>query len=120
MIEYPVLVLHNVVSSSSCIEFVKISAGMGFKTVAITQAQGSAAQRGLPAAQKIAMQNNINFFSLNNLDDIKELLKPDLMILVAPPPYGKKILIMILLKHSKIKDGSQYLEVMILVLVAKT
>lgn len=90
MIEYPVLVLHNVVSSSSCIEFVKISAGMGFKTVAITQAQGSAAQRGLPAAQKIAMQNNINFFSLNSLDDIKELLKPDLMILVAPPPYGKK------------------------------
>jgi SpoU rRNA methylase family enzyme len=81
MIEYPVLVLHNVVSSSSCIEFVKISAGMGFKTVAITQAQGSAAQRGLPAAQKIAMQNNINFFSLNNLDDIKELLKPDLIIL---------------------------------------
>lgn len=89
-IDYPIIVLHNVSSSKSCTEFVRIAGGMGFKTVAITHAQGSAAQRGLPAAQKLAMQLNINFFSLANIDDVTELLQPDTMIVVAPPPYGKK------------------------------
>jgi len=89
-IEYPIVVLHNVASSKTCSEFVKIAAGMGFKTLAITHAQGSAAQRGLPAAQKQAMQNDINFFSLSTVDDIIELLQPETLIVVAPPPYGKK------------------------------
>jgi len=89
-VEYPIVVLHNVASSKTCAEFVKIAAGMGFKTLAITHAQGSAAQRGLPAAQKLAMQHDINFFSLSTIDDIVELLQPDTMIVVAPPPYGKK------------------------------
>lgn len=87
--KFPIIVLHNVVSAKICTEFVKIAAGMGFKTLIITHAQGSAAQRGLPAAQKIAMQNDINFLSLANLDDIKELIQPELMLVVAPPPYGK-------------------------------
>lgn len=89
-VKYPIVVLHNVASSKSCSEFVKIAAGMGFKTLAITHAQGSAAQRGLPAAQKLAMQNDINFFSLSTIEDVKELLQPELLIVVAPPPYGKK------------------------------
>ncbi|MHA2504180.1 MAG: RecB-family nuclease [Candidatus Kariarchaeaceae archaeon] len=89
-VEYPIVVLHNVASSNSCSEFVKIAAGMGFKTLAITHAQGSAAQRGLPSAQKLAMQNGINFFSLGSLDDVIELLQPETIIVVAPPPYGKK------------------------------
>ncbi|MHA2169576.1 MAG: RecB-family nuclease [Candidatus Kariarchaeaceae archaeon] len=79
---------HNVSSGSRCSEFVRIAAGMGYKTLVITQAQGSAAQRGLPAAQKLALKHDINFMSLYDLSDIKELFQPDEMIVIAPPPYG--------------------------------
>jgi SpoU rRNA methylase family enzyme len=90
MVEFPIITLHNVASAKTCTEFVKIAAGMGFKTLVITNAQGSAAQRGLPSAQKLAMQNNINFMTLASLEDVRELLQPDTMLVVAPPPYGEK------------------------------
>ena len=88
--EFPVIVFHNISSSKNCSEFIKIAAGMGFKTLVITHAQGSAAQRGLPAAQKIALKLGVNFIVLYNLDDVNELFNPDLMIVVAPPPYGQQ------------------------------
>lgn len=87
---FPIIVFHNVVSPKGCTDFVKIAAGMGFKTLIITNAQGSAAQRGLPAAQKLALKNNVNFMSLLDIDDVKELFQPEMVIVVAPPPYGEE------------------------------
>ncbi|MCE7736811.1 MAG: hypothetical protein GPJ54_18150 [Candidatus Heimdallarchaeota archaeon] len=87
---FPIIVFHNVVSPKGCTDFVKIAAGMGFKTLIITNAQGSAAQRGLPAAQKLALKNNVNFMSLLDIDDVKELFQPEMVIVVAPPPYGEQ------------------------------
>lgn len=87
---FPIIVFHNVVSPKGCTDFVKIAAGMGFKTLIITNAQGSAAQRGLPAAQKLALKNNVNFMSLLDIDDVKELFQPEMVVVVAPPPYGEQ------------------------------
>ena len=87
---FPIIVFHNVVSPKGCTDFVKIAAGMGFKTLIVTNAQGSAAQRGLPAAQKLALKNNVNFMSLLDIDDVKELFQPEMVIVVAPPPYGEQ------------------------------
>ena len=87
---FPIIVFHNVNSSKDCTEFVKIAYGMGYKTMIITNAQGSAAQRGLPSAQKLAIKHNPNFMALSSIDDIKELFQPDEIIVVAPPPYGKE------------------------------
>ena len=86
---FPIVVFHNVASANRCSEFVRIAGGMGYKTLAITHAQGSAAQRGLPAAQKLAIQKEINFMSLYDISDLKELFNPDVLIVVAPTPYGK-------------------------------
>ncbi len=90
MTSFPIIVFHNVASANRCSEFVRIAAGMGFKSLIITQAQGSAAQRGLPAAQKLALKHDINFMSLYEIADLKELFSPDILIVVAPPPYGKE------------------------------
>lgn len=87
---FPIIVFHNVASSKGCTDFVKIAAGMGFKTLVITNAQGSAAQRGLPSAQKLALKEGINFMALADIDDVKELFQPDEIVVVAPPPYGKE------------------------------
>ena len=65
---------------------------MGYKTLIITHAQGSAAQRGIPTAQKYALKAGINFMALSELADIDELFQPEMRIVVAPPPYGKTTL----------------------------
>jgi len=87
---FPIIVFHNVVSPKGCTDFVKIASGMGFKTLIVTHAQGSAAQRGLPAAQKLSLKNDVNFMSLLDIDDVKELFQPEMVIVVAPAPYGKQ------------------------------
>ncbi len=87
---FPILVLHNVFSSKTCLDFMKIARGMGYKTVIITNAQGSGAQKGIPSAQKYALQNKMNFMALNDISDVKELFDYDFLFFVAPPPYGNK------------------------------
>ncbi|MCG3217889.1 MAG: hypothetical protein KAR35_02730 [Candidatus Heimdallarchaeota archaeon] len=82
------ITLHNVGSSQRCQEFVQIASGLGFKNLAITKASGSAASRGIPQAQKIAVKSNANFMFLGNISDVIEVYNPDEIILVAPPPFG--------------------------------
>ncbi|MDH5401412.1 MAG: RecB-family nuclease [Candidatus Heimdallarchaeota archaeon] len=89
-VKYPIVVFHNVTGASRCSEFVKIASGMGYKTLIITNAQGSAAQKGLPTAQRLALQNGLNFMTLGNITDVKELFQPDMILLVVPPPYGSE------------------------------
>ena len=87
---FPIITLHNVFSSKSCTEFVKIASGMGFKSLVITNAQGSAAQNGVPSAQKAALKAGLNFMVLNDIADLPELFSPDVTFVVTPPPYGEK------------------------------
>ncbi len=87
---FPIIVFHNVNSSKSCTEFVRIAVGMGYKTLIITNAQGTAAQRGLPSAQKLALKHGVNFMALSDITDVRELFQPDEIVVVAPPPYGKE------------------------------
>ncbi|RMG31180.1 MAG: hypothetical protein D6732_14960 [Methanobacteriota archaeon] len=87
---WPIVVMHNISSSSRCTEFVRIASGLGYKTMVISQAQGSAAQKGVPAAQKLAFKERANFLVLYSLQDVVDLFSPEEVILVAPPPYGKE------------------------------
>ena len=85
------ITLHNVGSSQRCQEFVQIASGLGFKNLAITKASGSAASRGIPQAQKIAVKSSANFMFLANIPDVIEVYNPDEIILVAPSPFGDEI-----------------------------
>jgi SpoU rRNA methylase family enzyme len=87
---FPIVVMHNVSSANRCSEFVRIAVGLGYKTLIITNAQGSAAQRGIPTAQKLAYSSNANFMALADLNDVKDLFNPEELIVVAPAPYGKE------------------------------
>ncbi len=88
--KWPIVVMHNVNSSNRCTEFVRIAIGLGYRTIVISQAQGSAAQKGIPNAQKLAYRAGVNFLFLNGLQDIVDLFSPEALVLVAPPPYGDK------------------------------
>ncbi len=55
----------------------------------LSQAQGSAAQKGIPAAQKYAYKEKANFLALYSIQDVVDLFSPEELILVAPQPYGK-------------------------------
>ncbi len=84
------VVLHNVSSAGKCLDFVKIALSLGFKNVVISKATGGAATGGVPSAQKYVTQKNGNLFYLSGLEDVKEVLKIEELILVAPPGYGKE------------------------------
>jgi len=88
--QFPIAVLHNVSAASRVQEFTQIALGLGYKTIVITNPQGSAAQRGIPTAQKNAYKAKANFMVLENLETVKELFNCDEFIVVAPPPYGKE------------------------------
>ena len=87
---FPIVILHNVTSANRCSEFVRIAVGLGYKTLIITNAQGSAAQRGIPAAQKLAYKEKANFMALADISDVIDLFSPEEIIVIAPPPYGKQ------------------------------
>lgn len=89
---FPIILFHNINAANKCGEFVRIATGLGFKTLIISNAQGSAAQRGIPAAQKLAYKEGANFMALANVQDAIELFSPEEVIVVAPPPYGKEML----------------------------
>ncbi len=90
--QFPIVVLHNVSAASRVQEFTNIALGLGYKTVIITNPQGSAAQRGIPTAQKAAYKEKANFMVLENLETVKELFSADEFFVIAPPPYGKETL----------------------------
>ena len=83
------VVLHNVSSVSKCTEFIRIANGLGYKNLIISRAQSSAAQSGVPSAQKMALQEGLNFFVLQDLTDVIDVLQPDKVLLFAPRPYAK-------------------------------
>lgn len=81
-------VLHNVMSAYRIIESAKIVYGLGFRIFVVSKASGSAAQSGLPEAQRIAIRFNRNLVFLKDIDDVIEIFRPIRMLMVLPGKYG--------------------------------
>jgi len=80
--------LHNVYSQQRVVEVAKVVYGLGFKVFVVTKAVGSAAQAGVPEAQKLALKLDKAFIYLPDLPDAIEILKPDRVLLVLPRKYA--------------------------------
>jgi len=62
--------------------------GLGFRTFIVSKASGSAAQSGVPDAQRLALKKNANFLFLKDLGDVIELFSPSLVLTVSEAKYG--------------------------------
>ena len=78
------VVLHNVQSPNRVVEMAKIVYGLGFPNFIVTKAVGSAAQIGVPEAQKIALKHGYNFVFLRDLSDLLEVLEPKTVLMFTP------------------------------------
>lgn len=85
-------VLHNVVSAQKVVEVAKLVYGLGFKTFIISKAMGSAAQSGVPEAQKLALKLGSNLIFLSDLEDVVDITNPDAVLTVMPKKYGGEAL----------------------------
>ncbi|MHC1628458.1 MAG: RecB-family nuclease [Candidatus Nezhaarchaeales archaeon] len=83
-------VLHNVFSVEIVRQFAKVSYGLGFKTIVISKPSGAAAQAGVPEAQKLALKKGKVLVVLSGIEDVIELFKPSLTLLITPKKYAKE------------------------------
>jgi len=83
-------VLHNVFSVEIVRQFAKISYGLGFRVVVISKPSGAAAQAGVPEAQKLALKKGKVLVVLSGIEDVIELFKPSLTLLVTPKRYARE------------------------------
>jgi len=84
------VVLHNVHAVSKVIETAQVVYGLGFKNFVVTRAAGSAAQTGVPDANRLALKMKRNFIILPDLVDVKELLDIEQPLLVPSPVLTKE------------------------------
>ncbi|MCS7140017.1 MAG: RecB-family nuclease [Candidatus Nezhaarchaeota archaeon] len=71
-------------------QFAKLCYGLGFKTFVVSKPSGAAAQAGVPEAQKIALKKNKVFVVLSGIEDVIELFKPSLIVLITPKKHAKE------------------------------
>jgi len=83
------IVLHNVHSASKTIETAQVVYGLGFSNYVVSKAEGSAAQAGVPDANRLAMRMKRNFIVLPDLKDVLEVLKINHLLLVTSPMLTK-------------------------------
>lgn len=86
-------VLHNVFSPQKVVEAARITYGLGYKMFVVTKASGSAAQAGVPEAQKLAIKLGRSFACLPDLPDALEVLRPSRVLLIVPKKFGKEPLL---------------------------
>ncbi|MHA1769684.1 MAG: RecB-family nuclease [Candidatus Thorarchaeota archaeon] len=84
------VVLHNVHSTSKTIETAQVVYGLGFTNYVVSKAEGSAAQSGVPDANRLAVKMKRNFMVLPDLDDVLETLQIDNPILITSPKLTKQ------------------------------
>jgi SpoU rRNA methylase family enzyme len=84
------VVLHNVHSASKTIETAQVVYGLGFPNYVVSKAEGSAAQSGVPDANRLALKMKRNFMVLPDLRDVLEVLSIDSPLLVASPRLVKE------------------------------
>jgi SpoU rRNA methylase family enzyme len=84
------VVLHNVHSTSKTVETAQVVYGLGFQNYVVSKAEGSAAQSGVPDANRLAVKMKRNFIVLPNLPDVLEILKIDHPLMVTSPKLTKE------------------------------
>jgi len=84
------VVLHNVHSASKTIETAQVVYGLGFSNFVVSKAEGSAAQAGVPDANRLAMKMKQNFMVLPDLKDVLEVLSIEHPLLITSPVLTKE------------------------------
>lgn len=84
------VVLHNVHSASKTIETAQVVYGLGFSNYVVSKAEGSAAQAGVPDANRLAMKMKKNFMVLPDIKDVLELLSIENPLLITSPMLTKE------------------------------
>lgn len=83
------VVLHNVHSTSKTVETAQVVYGLGFSNYVVSKAEGSAAQSGVPDANRLAVKMKRNFMVLPDLSDVIETLQIDHPVLITSPKLTK-------------------------------
>ena len=84
------VVLHNVHSASKTVETAQVVYGLGFSNFVVSKAEGSAAQAGVPDANRLAMKMKQNFMVLPDLKDVLEVLNIERPLLITSPVLTKE------------------------------
>ena len=93
------VVLHSVHAISKILETAQVVYGLGFSNFIVSKAEGSAAQTGVPEANRFALKMRKTFMVLPDLPDVVELLDVENPILVVSPKLTKEKLDFDQLKH---------------------
>ena len=83
------VVLHNVHSVSRLVETAQVVYGLGFYNFVVTRAEGSAAQSGVPDANRLAIKMKRNFTVLPDIRDAVELFEVDKPLMIVSPVLTK-------------------------------
>lgn len=100
------IVLHNVHSVAKVIDTAQVVYGLDFANFVISRAEGSAAQNGVPDANKLAMKMIKNFIVLPGIQDVLELLEVEKPLMIASPVLTKERLDLDTLKQ-KVNAGEK-------------
>jgi len=100
------VILHNVQSTSKTIETAQVVYGLGFPNYIVSKAEGSAAQSGVPDANRLSLKMKRNFMVLPDLKDVLELLSIDHPLLVTSPRLVKDRIDLVQLQE-EVKSGER-------------
>jgi len=83
------VVLHNTHSVSRLMETAQVVYGLGFHNYIVTRAEGSAAQSGVPDANRLAIKMKRNFMVLPDIRDVLELFEVEKPLMIVSPVLTK-------------------------------
>ena len=84
------VVLHSVHAISKVLETAQIVYGLNYSNFIVSKAEGSAAQTGVPDANRFALKMGKTFMVLPDLSDVIELLDVETPLLFASPKLTKE------------------------------
>ena len=84
------VVLHNVHSISKVAETAQVVYGLGFSNFIVSRAEGSAAQTGVPDANRFAVKMKSSFMVMPDLRDVLEVLGVETPLIITSPVLTKE------------------------------
>ena len=84
------VVLHNVHSISKVAETAQVVYGLGFSNFIVSRAEGSAAQTGVPDANRFAVKMKSSFMVMPDLRDVFEVLGVETPLIITSPVLTKE------------------------------
>ncbi|UCH04732.1 MAG: hypothetical protein JSW05_00805 [Candidatus Thorarchaeota archaeon] len=100
------VVLHDVHAVSKVVETAQVVYGLGFPNFVVTKAEGSAAQTGVPEANRLAMKMKGSFMVLPDLRDALDVMNVERPLLITSPMLTKEH-INIKAIMSRVKSGER-------------